>query len=111
MILSAGNENRNRIPEIKALSYIVCAFIGIFYALAGNLLISLSEIPTKAENAFSFASYPISVTFLLEVLILPVLEELIFRKLLFPAFRKKLNGIISALITSVIFAILHFNLA
>lgn len=39
----------------------------------------------------------------------PILEEIVFRKIIFGALHKRLNFFLSALISSVIFALAHFE--
>ena len=48
---------------------------------------------------------------LLEVLIAPFIEELLFRKLFYGKLRQKLFFVWTALIVSAVFAVLHLNIA
>lgn len=45
------------------------------------------------------------------VIMAPVLEEFIFRHILYRGFAKKIGSILSAVLTSFLFALLHYNIA
>ena len=58
------------------------------------------------EKSFSFNI----VTFLSTVIVGPIIEEIIFRYLLFDLIKEKRSTFDSALITSIIFALVHFDI-
>lgn len=48
---------------------------------------------------------------ILAVVIAPVLEEFVFRHILYRGFAMKIGRVLSAILTSIMFTVLHFNLA
>lgn len=82
--------------------------IGLNNVIQMSPLITMSASFTEASNAF-YGS-----TFALEVLgsacITPLLEELLYRGIIFGRLRKLVGLIPSVLISSFIFAFMHFNL-
>ena len=58
------------------------------------------------EKSFSFNI----VTFLSTVIVGPIIEEIIFRYLIFDLIKEKRSTFDSALITSIIFALVHFDI-
>lgn len=93
------------------------AISGIFLALfaqllAANIEIKLFGVEAGSENTQMIINL-IKVTPLLIIvtsIIGPILEEIIFRKILFGAIYKKTNFIIAALISSLLFSLLHGEL-
>jgi uncharacterized protein len=45
------------------------------------------------------------------VIIAPILEEFVFRHILYRGFAKKIGKVLSSVLTSILFTLLHFNLA
>jgi membrane protease YdiL (CAAX protease family) len=64
--------------------------------------------PTQLRHALSLRG--ITTSFLLGGLIAPVIEELVFRGLLYPAWAAQWGWVRSALATSTLFAVLHPNM-
>ena len=109
-----GNKEREEVPQSLAV-WLILPFLGIFFAAFMNLLlaflgVTLTEDPV-AENEFmqNFRNKLVLVI-LIEAVVAPVLEELLFRRVMFGLFRRFLPVYVAALITSVIFGVLHFNL-
>lgn len=99
-----------------ALQYsLVGYFISILASTIGFLLLTFIGIEPKQQDVvqvlseFSMLNFLISVP--TTVIFAPILEEFVFRYILFEKFFNKfLNPIISAIITSLIFAFIHFSL-
>jgi len=94
---------------------LITALIGFSYCILANFLIRLSGIP----DISLFGNDPVTLMeedslmllILLEVLIAPFIEELLFRKLFYGKLRQKLFFVWAALIVSAVFAVLHLNIA
>lgn len=88
-------------------------FLGIFFCAFANILLSILGVTTVNEGEQSrILSYLYEMPFftiIIECLFAPVLEELIFRKLLFGKLSKVIPWWIAMLISSVLFGVLHFN--
>lgn len=101
------------IPWIYGI--LITLLIGAAYCVFGNLLIRIAGIPDLAL----FGNDPISLMeedslmllIVLELLIAPVVEELLFRKLFYGSLRKRMGYVAAALIVSLVFAVLHLNIA
>jgi membrane protease YdiL (CAAX protease family) len=89
---------------------------GIFIALiaqtAAGMLEQLMGIETNSENTELILQLisQVPLVILVSSIIGPILEEIIFRKIIFGYFQKKFNFFLSALISSIIFGIAHFEL-
>lgn len=85
-------------------------FLAIFaQSLAANIEINLFGVEPGSENTEMIVSV-IEVTPLVIIvtsIIGPILEEIIFRKIIFGVLYKRTNFIIAGLISSLLFALLH----
>ncbi|MBQ6036745.1 MAG: CPBP family intramembrane metalloprotease [Lachnospiraceae bacterium] len=104
----------------KALTYwlfglLIAALIGFSYCILGNFLVKLTGIPDISlfgnDPVTLMEEDSLALLIILEVLIVPVVEELLFRKLFYGKLRKKMHFVWAALIVSAAFAVLHLNLA
>lgn len=105
-------EIRNVAPIPNSIYW---AIFGIFLALfaqtvAANIELALG-IETGSENTEQIINlietFPIVI--LISSVIGPILEEIVFRKIIFGSLHKRLGFFLSALISSVIFALAHFE--
>ncbi|WP_164219697.1 type II CAAX endopeptidase family protein [Virgibacillus sp. YIM 98842] len=93
---------------------ILWSFLGLFMAYFGQGLAAMIEmellgIDPGSENTqaiMDIARYS-PIFMIVPAIIGPILEELIFRKIIFGEFYKRMNFIFSALLSSFIFAIVH----
>ena len=91
------------------------AFAGVFLALFAQSIASSIEnmlgIEMGSENTQEIIKliemFPIVI--LVSSIIGPILEEIVFRKIIFGSLHKKMNFFFSALISSVIFALAHLE--
>jgi membrane protease YdiL (CAAX protease family) len=91
------------------------AISGFFLALFAQYFAAIIEhflgIPSGSENTKDIIN--IINTFPLAVIVTsiagPILEEIVFRKIIFGALYKRFNFVISALVSSVIFALAHME--
>lgn len=89
-------------------------FIGIFLAFMAQIIAGLIEtyafkIEPGSENTFQIvAMIKMTPIFLIVPSIIgPILEELVFRKIIFGSLHKKMNFFFAAFISSVVFAAAH----
>jgi uncharacterized protein len=110
--MKTGNDIRNAAPVPTSISW---AIFGVFLALfaqtvAANIELALG-IETGSENTEQIIqlieTFPIVI--LISSVIGPILEEIVFRKIIFGSLHKRLGFFLSALISSVIFALAHFE--
>lgn len=112
------------IPEMKSRhrdaervskgSAVMWSIIGIFMAYAAQIIASLIEINVfgiqpGSENTEMLVEIVKDVQYFMIVtaIVGPILEEIIFRKIIFGSLHKRFNFFISALISSLIFAAVH----
>ncbi|CAM4393357.1 peptidase [Bacillus manliponensis] len=91
---------------------IIGFFMAIFsQSIAGAIEMYLLDIKPGSENTENLMKVArMSPWFLLVISILgPILEEIVFRKILFGTLYKRFNFFISALISSLIFAAIHMD--
>ncbi|MYL35744.1 CPBP family intramembrane metalloprotease [Pontibacillus yanchengensis] len=104
---------RKNLPISKLLGW---SLLGIILAYVAQIIAGLIEmglgIPQASENTQQLMNFAKSMPiFILIITVLaPILEELLFRKVLFGSIYKKTNFIIAALISSLIFAVVHMDL-
>ncbi|TDL61322.1 type II CAAX endopeptidase family protein [Neobacillus sp. YX16] len=93
----------------------VWAVIGVFLALFAQSLAANIErligVEMGSENTQQILtiieSFPLAI--LVSSVIGPILEEIVFRKIIFGTLHKRFNFFLSALISSVIFALAHME--
>ena len=107
-------QKSEKVPDSLGL-WLLLPFLGIFFAAFMNLLlallgITLTEDPVAANDVLAPFQNKLIVVILVEAIVAPVLEELLFRRVMFGLLRKVLPLYVAALIVSVVFGVLHFNL-
>ena len=77
-------------------------------SIAGSI-VQMLGVESESENTQQLISliYKVPMVIFVTSVIGPILEELIFRKIIFGSLHKRLNFFISALISSVIFGLAH----
>lgn len=91
------------------------AVAGVFLALMAQSFAASIEsmigIEMGSENTQQIINIieQFPVVILVSSIIGPILEEIVFRKIIFGSLHKKLNFFLAALISSVIFALAHFE--
>ncbi len=113
------NDSDTRFEKNKAsiTSSVVWAISGVFLALFAQSVAANIEammgIKTGSENTQHIIgiidSFPIVI--FISSIVGPILEEIVFRKIIFGALHQRFNFFISALISSVIFALAHMEFA
>ncbi|WP_175615734.1 CPBP family intramembrane glutamic endopeptidase [Piscibacillus halophilus] len=94
------------------------AFYGFFLAflaqyIAGLININVFNVEQSSENTGLIMDIiEANVWFIiLPILFAPLLEEIIFRKIIFGQLYKRMNFLLAAILSSVVFSILHFDFA
>ncbi len=98
----------------KNIGYIVSGFFMVYAALlVSNLLLTLlgetgtSQNEMAIQNLFSDDPLQLVMLFLLLCVFTPVVEEVIFRKVIYNFFEPKTNHIVAIIATGVIFGLMH----
>ncbi|MBT2644776.1 CPBP family intramembrane metalloprotease [Bacillus sp. ISL-41] len=107
-----GADLRDASSPVSSASW---AFAGVFLALFAQSIAASIEnmlgIEMGSENTQEIIKliemFPIVI--LVSSIIGPILEEIVFRKIIFGSLHKKMNFFFSALISSVIFALAHME--
>lgn len=115
VLLLLRNEMKNsmRNNQANVISSMCWAIGGIFLSLfaqsAAGIIESLFGITQGSENTERLMAFversPIVI--LVISIIGPILEEVVFRKIIFGTLYKRLNFFLSALISSILFALAH----
>lgn len=100
----------------RSLLYIVLFYAGFVAVLSGVFvliswlapIINLSE-PQKTGFEFGKHGHGLIFSFIVTVMIAPVIEEVYFRGFLLPAITKTTGIVLGAMLTSIIFGVLHFQ--
>lgn len=107
------SSNRKAIPLAQTIIWII---LGVFLAFAAQILAvqieKLFGVTPGSENTREIISM-IEVApqvILVSSVIAPILEEIVFRKIIFGTLHKEVNFWIAALISSLIFSVAHFEL-
>ena len=97
----------------RELKHSVWAPAGIFYCLFMNLALGLLGLTGSADTGEALAETLMGnrgLLLLIQILGAPVLEELLFRELAFGKLRSRIPVWAAALLSALLFAVLHFSL-
>lgn len=120
IIISILQKHRvtNEIKKQATLSQVIgWSFLGLFMAFGAQALAILIELnllgiepgSENTEQIFSLMEMtPIFVV--IPAILAPILEEIVFRKIIFGTLYKRMNFFLAAIISSLIFGIIHFDL-
>ncbi|MGE7187248.1 CPBP family intramembrane glutamic endopeptidase [Peribacillus sp. NPDC006672] len=109
-------EKMDRSTSASIPTSILWAFAGVFLALFAQSIAGYIEqmlgVKTESENTQQLISliYQVPIVIFVTSVIGPILEEIIFRKIIFGSLHKRFNFFISALLSSVIFGLAHGEL-
>ena len=96
------------------LKWILAPLSGLLYGLSANLLFTVLKLSPTAginldpEAAVFFLANPVMLL-ILEVIISPVVEEILFRKLFYGRLKRRIRPVFAALLSSAVFALLHMS--
>jgi len=101
--ITEGNITELRTKKLwSQVFYTTCfSFIGF------NILSSLT---TQSVTTNQVQIFDVPIIYIYSIIFSPLLEELICRRLLFHRLDRRLGFILAAIISSIIFATLHFNI-
>lgn len=97
-------------------SIIIWSIVGVFMAfvaqaLAASIEIYILGIDPGSENTMEIMdiarSNPLFI--LIPAIVAPILEEIIFRKIIFGGFYKRMNFFFAALLSALIFGLIHMD--
>lgn len=110
-------KEENNVSSLSAGQIIGWTALGVLLAwivqiIAVNIEIELLGINPTSENTELIVELTKlnPIFFLIPAITAPILEELIFRKILFGTLYKKMNFFLAAIISSSIFGVLHMDL-
>lgn len=107
------NIERNRASVPMSILWAIAGIFLAFFSqsIAGSIEQMLG-VETESENTQNLVSliYQVPLVIFVTSVIGPILEEIIFRKIIFGSLYKRFNFFISALISSVIFGLAHGEL-
>lgn len=113
-IVDGKNVRNDYIDSANFFDYIMAVLGGAGIAIILNLVISFSRISDFdsqfREVSESLSSPPLIVSLICAGIIVPVVEELIFRGLIFNRIKNQYNTVAAILISSLMFGIYHMNL-
>lgn len=98
-----------KIENIRIIPFIVIGSVALLFGIADPLgnLIPMPE--SFKKSLMDFGSQTGIFAFLLLVIAAPILEELLFRGIILDGLLKKYSPLISILISSLLFGIVHLN--
>ncbi|MFD2046463.1 CPBP family intramembrane glutamic endopeptidase [Ornithinibacillus salinisoli] len=109
MKIGQARDNTNKVPVI-----ILWSILGLFMAyfaqgIAGVIEREIFGIEMGSENAELIVGVTraIPLFMIIPAVIAPILEEVIFRKIIFGTFYKRMNFFFAALLSAFIFGIIH----
>src|SRR5699024_9757299 len=89
------------------------AFLGLFIAYAAVMAAGLIELglgitdPSENTESIMKVTRAVPLFMIIPIFCAPILEEIIFRKIIFGVFYKKTNFFIAALLSAVVFGFVH----
>ena len=99
-----------------ASSVILWSILGVFLAffaqgIAGVIEIEILGIPAGSENTMGIMEYARenALFILIPAVIAPILEEIIFRKIIFGSLYKRMNFFLAAILSALVFAAFHVD--
>ena len=108
------NGRIERRGQIKAMDFIMAIVGGAGVSIALNIVIALTNMAGK-DTAFVevndlITSNPLIVTIICAGILIPIVEEIIFRGLIFNRIKHQYNFVAGLLISSLLFGIYHANI-
>ena len=102
------NQLNSRLSVIWAIAGVFMAFFAQAFAARVEAMLGIEPGSENTQQIIRIIeSFPIVI--LVSSIVGPILEEIIFRKIIFGALFKRMNFFFSALLSSTIFALAHFD--
>lgn len=102
-----------RFSLVRTIMYIILLVLSFgFLVAAASFLVELiyPAFDPAEEQSNEFISSPTSLSLWALVVIPPIIEETVFRGFVFPAFAKRYGIVFGAIISSLLFAVAHWQL-
>ena len=100
--------------QIKAMDFVMAIVGGAGVSIALNIVIALTNMAGKdtafVEVSDTITSNPLIVTIICAGILIPIVEEIIFRGLIFNRIKCQYNFLAGLLISSLLFGIYHGNI-
>ena len=100
--------------QIKAMDFIMAIVGGAGVSIALNIVIALTNMAGKdttfVEVSDMITSNPLIVTIICAGILIPIVEEILFRGLIFNRIKCQYNFVAGLLISSLLFGIYHGNI-
>ena len=100
--------------QIKAMDFVMAIVGGAGVSIALNIVIALTNMAGKdttfVEVSDMITSNPLFVTIICAGILIPIVEEIIFRGLIFNRIKHQYNFLAGLLISSLLFGIYHGNI-
>ena len=100
--------------QIKAMDFIMAIVGGAGVSIALNIVIALTNMSGKdtafVEVSDMITSNPLFVTIICAGILIPIVEEILFRGLIFNRIKCQYNFVAGLLISSLLFGIYHGNI-
>ena len=117
LMLLRSEMGAQREPGVATVGQtIIWSILGIFMAfigqmIAANIEVYIFHIETSSENTENIMKITeIAPLFsIITVIIAPILEEVVFRKIIFGTLYKRMNFILAGIISAVIFGLIHLD--
>ena len=111
---TVSNKNGCRFKRIRLCNYVYAAFMGMAACLALNYLIDILKLadisPAFRSTSGMFTEGGFVRSLIASGLVAPVMEELLYRGLIYKRLRESLDSIVSAVLSAIIFGAAHGNL-
>lgn len=108
------NGRIERRGKIKAMDFIMAIVGGAGVSIALNIVIALTNMAGKdtafVEVSDLITSNPLIVTIICAGILIPIVEEILFRGLIFNRIKHQYNFLAGLLISSLLFGIYHGNI-
>jgi membrane protease YdiL (CAAX protease family) len=111
--LQAFGLRRPRLKDVGLAVLALVAYIGMYLVLAAVAaqVIPGLDLDQKQDIGFDQLQgvFALTAVFLMLVVVVPFVEEFLMRGVLFSSLRKKMPFVVAAIITSILFAVLHLG--
>ena len=113
------NKDKQRLiikqPDVSPVGYVAVAVLGMCACFLLNALIVVSGLyellsSGYADTATSIYTSPVWMQYLITAVLVPIVEELVFRGLVFRRMRTYLIPSLAVVISAILFGIYHMNL-
>ncbi len=117
MLLNRDLKDERKAHPLRTYDLTIWVISGVFLTFGGQMVANVIEIELLGIKPGSENTHLIveltkmnPIFLLLPAIIGPIVEELVFRKVLFGGLRRKMNIHVAAVISSLIFAVFHAEL-